>query len=409
MKKILSIVYSNRFLVLLDQAIYSGIGFLVTIFLAHNIEVVNFGLYSSLILVSFLIISFSNALIIQPFQVSSEAYRNSKEYSDFLFFFQILFNVLLLISAIIVLNILKPFQEANMSTLFLLFGMVFHDFSRKYFLGKSLVSHVLAIDFISGIFQFLSLFLLWRFAGLNLNFIFLALGLPYFITLIYVLIVIKPSFSFLKNRKEYLVFHKKEGVWLCLVSFVQWGSANFFIVTLGIFVNVEALGAFRLVQSIFGVLNVLFQTYENYVLPTASKLYSSSMIKSKQYLKSISIQSSIITGIILLLLFVFSKDIMFVVGGDKYVEYNYTIKGMCVLYFILFLGYPIRISIRILLLSKSFFIGYLMAFVFSILFFNVLIKQFQLNGIVIGLIINQFIMLLFWNYQLHKKNFYLWK
>ncbi|MCP2871650.1 hypothetical protein, partial [Salmonella enterica] len=56
-------------------------------------------------------------------------------------------------------------------------------------------------------------------------------------------------------------YHRKEGLWLGLVSLVQWGSANLFIVPMGLFVSIESLGAFRLVQSLFGVLNILFQTF----------------------------------------------------------------------------------------------------------------------------------------------------
>ena len=56
---------------------------------------------------------------------------------------------------------------------------------------------------------------------------------------------------------------------------------NLFIVTSGVYLGVAALGAFRLVQSLFGILNLVLQTFENYVLPQASVKYNESATKAK--------------------------------------------------------------------------------------------------------------------------------
>jgi hypothetical protein len=60
------------------------------------------------------------------------------------------------------------------------------------------------------------------------------------------------------------------------------------------------------------------------------------------------------------------------------------------------------------MLNKIFFIGYLLSFITSLATFHFLLKYSGLYGAVTGLIINQ-IMILYWRYQLHKKQFQLWK
>jgi O-antigen/teichoic acid export membrane protein len=54
---------------------------------------------------------------------------------------------------------------------------------------------------------------------------------------------------------------------------VQWFSSNFFTLVAGIYLGVNALGALRLVQSFFGVINVILQTVENYYLPKTAQLH----------------------------------------------------------------------------------------------------------------------------------------
>ena len=85
----------------------------------------------------------------------------------------------------------------------------------------------------------------------------------------------------------------------------------------------QALGALRLVQSFFGVLNVLLQILENYALPKAARLFKDSKEQSKHFLRQISIGGSVIFGIMLLILFVFSEQIITLAGGHQYAEFAF--------------------------------------------------------------------------------------
>jgi O-antigen/teichoic acid export membrane protein len=107
--------------------------------------------------------------------------------------------------------------------------------------------------------------------------------------------------------------------------------------------------------------------------------------------------------------FIFSDEIIVLAGGQKYQNYGYVVRIISVLYFFIFLSYPIRIAVRILVLNKIFFFGYVLSFVSSLLSFHFLLNSFGLYGAVSGLILNQIIMILFWQNQLKKNQFQLWK
>jgi O-antigen/teichoic acid export membrane protein len=409
MSSIRLLLNSKNTLVIADQLLFSGTNFIMTLSLARLLSPQLFGAYSTIILTILLVISLSNAIVVQPYQVASEKFKKSSAYDGFLFNLQLLVIVFFVLCGFAV-NFVLRFQDYHVKAIALLAGAtILNDFFRKYFLVKKNTSALLKTDSLLSAMQLGGILYLNNAAAPTLDHVLYIQSICYLPALVYSVSQLPAAFRKIRLWDVFLRYHLKEGRWLSLVSFLQWGSGNLFIVSLAMFINVEALGAFRLVQSLFGILNVLFQTFENYVLPNASSLYSSSIERSKQYLRRTSLLSSSLMAILLCILFICSSELMKLAGGDKYEAYEYIVKGMCILYFILFAGYPIRLSIRMLVLNRQFFLGYLLAFLFSVLFINLLLKHWQLYGVIIGLIMNQLIMLAFWNYQLKKKGFYLWR
>jgi O-antigen/teichoic acid export membrane protein len=411
MKTLINIISSRRFLVLGDQGIYSATSFLATLFFARLLSAHNFGIFSSLVLINFLIISITNALVIQPFQVNTATIENKASYHSFTFIFQLILTATTsaILYALCSFTFLTNMQPFILSALVLSFGFILHDFFRKSFLAENKVKETFFIDLTMGLGQFTALVLLYSNNQKDLSYTFFYSGLAYLPALFLSLFYFNFSFSEIGKWKNYLTLHFSQGLWLLMVAVLQWGSNNLFVLTSGILIGIEALGALRLVQSLFGVLNVLLQTFENYVLPQATRLYTKSVTESKMYLRSISGKAALIFGSVLLLLCLFSTSVITLAGGEKYAEYSYLMKGMALLYFILFIGYPIRMSIRMLILNKSFFTGYLISFLFTLATYNFFIQHWQLGGVIAGLIINQLVMLLYWQYQLSKNKFYLWK
>ena len=85
MKLFKKIIHADAIWVLTDQALYSGTNFILTLFLAKQMHIADFGIFSTVIIITYLALSFMNAILIQPFQVSVATVSNKKEYYVFLF------------------------------------------------------------------------------------------------------------------------------------------------------------------------------------------------------------------------------------------------------------------------------------------------------------------------------------
>lgn len=410
MNAIKKIVFSPSILVLFDQAVFSGTNFLLTLFLAQKLDIKDFGLFSSMILVAYLGITATNALIIQPFQVSIGKILQKKGYYIFLFFGQMsLLLVLIFLVKLIALIFSTSIDYYALINPFLYFtiGLLIQDFFRKLLLGIGQIIYIISIDIaflvlVMAFFYFLK-------NEISLTNTLWIIGVSNLISSLPGLFFIVKNYQKPVSWKLFANNHIFQGKWLLSTAVLQWSSSNFFVLVSGVYLGIEALGALRLVQSFFGVINIALATVENYFLPKVALLYSENVAKAKKYLVEITLFGALFFGIFLSVFFVFSKEIIVLAGGEKYQNYAYVVKIISVLYFFIFLSYPIRIAVRVLVLNKIFFIGYLLSFAFSIVSFHFLLKYSGLYGAVLGLIINQIIMIVYWQSQLKKNQFQLWK
>ena len=410
MKPLIKLTLPPSVLVILDQAFFSGSNFLLTLFLAKELDIKQFGLFSTITLITLLALSISNALIVQPFQVSYAKSDNKKQYLTFLLYTQVLL-LFLLVGILVVVYPIFPNQItasiASGSGVVFVVGYLFQDFFRKIFLGIEKLKSALVIDLIFLITVALCFFLSKQQITLETSL--------YIIGCCNILSSIPGIWFMVKKYQKPDLFsnfyelHLSQGKWLLSTSFLQWGSSNLFVLLSGAYLGIESLAALRLTQSIFGIINIVLQTVENYYLPRVATLFSQNLNDAKKYLYRITLQGSFLFGGLLILLCSFGKNIIVLAGGFKYEPYGYLIQVMSLLYFIIFLSYPMRIAIRVSLLNKAFFTGYVLSFVSSVATFHFLLKTYELNGAIAGLIINQLIMMLYWRYELNKKQSVLWK
>lgn len=410
MKNYVHILFSSSVLAIFDQAIFSGSNFLMTLFLAQKLELTGFGILSSIIVFTFLFISVSNALIIQPFQVSTLKIEQKKQYTTFLWSFQMFFLVLIIPVVTIITFVFKELEVSKASLgsiLIFIIGYLFQDFFRKLFLGTDEIKKVVLIDIIFTILVIIG-FTVYD-DSLNLKNTLYIVGLANILSSIPGIIYTFKNFEFPFSYFDYLKLHLIQGKWFVYTAFLQWCSSNFFILLSGAYLGIEALGALRLVQSIFGVINIVLQTIENYFIPKVASLYKQSIDVAKRYLIRLTSIGFVVFGGILSCLFIFSKELMFLIGGKNYASYHFIIKMMAILYVFIFLSYPIRIAVRVLILNKIFFTGYVLSFITSIITFHFLLQNFALNGAITGLILNQIVMMGYWYFELNKKHLVLWK
>ncbi|MDN5422996.1 MAG: hypothetical protein L0G39_15500 [Chryseobacterium sp.] len=407
MKKLKEIASKQSSLVFTDQLIFSGSNFLLTFLLARKLSISDFGFFSSILLVTYLLVGICNAIIVQPFQISA-AKEFSRKSLGFVFQAALLlifiFALLLFTAKFLPISTIEFFKKNLSAVILFTTAYIFQDFVRKILLTLDRIYLVLFIDSI-----FLAVFpLIWFEQSLNLFKSLYIIGIINFAASIPGIIYFIRNSDFSFKNSSFLHYHFMEGKWLLSASIVQWFSNNFFTLVAGIYLGINALGALRLVQSFFGVINIVLQTVENYYLPKTAQLhYQNKGQEKKELLKNMS-KGMTVLGILIAGFFILSEPLITFLGGQKYHQYGFVIRLISVLYIVVLYGYPTRIAIRILEQNKAFFIGYCISFVFSLLSFHFLLKYFELYGAVSGLVINQILMIVYWKVLLNKKNISVW-
>ncbi|KYH07470.1 hypothetical protein A1704_02000 [Chryseobacterium cucumeris] len=407
MKRIHEIFKSASVLVFTDQLIFSGSNFLLTFLVVRKLSISEFGIFSSILLITYFLVGISNAFIVQPFQILS-AKNFSKKSLGFAFMASLV--LISMFSLLVFFITLLPvpaiaFVKNNLSALIVFVSAyILQDFLRKILLT---IDHIKIVLFIDTIFII----------------IFPLLGFETSLTLwksLYIIGIVNiaasvPGIGYLIKNADFnlkntslLRYYFTEGKWLLSASVLQWLSGNFFTLAAGVYLGINALGALRLVQSFFGIINIILQTIENYYLPKTAQLYYQNKNQEKKELLLKIRKAIALLAIIIVCFFTFSDSLIIILGGEKYHQYGFVIKLISALYIVILYSYPTRISIRILEQNKAFFIGYCISFVFSVLSFHFLLKYGQLYGAVAGLAVNQIVMIVYWKIILNKKQISVW-
>ncbi len=400
----MKILSSPKTLVLADQAVFSGTGFLLTMLLARHLKVSDFGAYSAIVLVVYLAVSAISAWTSQVFQVAAD---RTKSYISFVFWIQIVL-VLLVVLALKIIQYVFSFQMLSFAWLFGM-GFVFYDFGRKILLTLDRPFDVLVLNIFTSSLMIFA-FLVFKYQGSkNTNDVLLYFSGVYLLSFLYILYLVRPFEFHLKIFKSYLSKHVNHGKWLFATAVSQWWASNLFVVASGFYLGTAALGALRLGQSIFGVLNVLLQSFENYILPQTVLKMQYNQLSGIHYLRGMNQKLAFVFIPVLFLIFTFSSFLILLAGGENYIKYSFVLKGLSILYIFIFLSQPVRFMIRSLQMNNHFFYAYFLSLVFALLTSGWLISGFGLNGVIAGLIGSQLVLMFYLSLILKLKNINLWK
>ena len=398
-----------------EQGMFSGTGFLVNIALVKLLNLEQYGRFASLIIVAYLLLAVVQSLVVQPLQVHLATEKNAAAYRSVLLIVLLPLVACFVAAPVLLYAVDAPWLTGYQHLLpaFAAYAGTFllSDFLRKYFLARGRTEIVLGMTgtYLLGVAAGLAY---GYYAGVaDLVSYLLLLGLAFQPGLlvggaIYLRACRIPGRAFLRR---YLRVHLREGQWLLYAAVVQWLSSNLYVMTSGLLIGVGALGVLRFVQTLLGVINIILQTLENFVLPRLSAAYRES---ADRYYPAAQrqlgpYQLGMLAG--LGLLFVFAEEIIVWVGDAAFGPYAFVLRGMVALYAVIIVAYPIRLLIRVTELNRSYFTAYLASFLFSLVSYRYLLGTFGVSGAVAGLIINQLILQATWLVVLQKKQFKLWK
>jgi O-antigen/teichoic acid export membrane protein len=410
-----AIYRSEKFWVLGDQLLVSGAGFFTTILAARQLGLQAFGWFASVVLAQLFVLTVQNGIITGPYQVLQAEQQKDEgpTYVNATLILQCGFIAVVILAGCILFFarpvFLQPFLTSWWWIVLAVTGYLLQDYLRRIFMagGKAMLAFV--IDAITNLLQLF--ILLYFFVKHQLHFTncIMVMGLTFIPSVLLGIFLLKWKWVTGPEMKSALQKQLHHGKWLLLTALLQWWTGNSFIVAAGMLLGVTSFAALRLAQNIFGVLNVLFQAFENYVIPNAARIYKKSAGDLQPYLKIVSIKTAALVIPVLLVVIFFARFIFYIAGGAQYTSYAIILQGMSVLYLVIFLGYPVRIAIRVLLMNKSFFTGYCVTAVFSLLAAASFIRCWGVGGVIAGLAINQLLMIGYWLFILQKRNFILWK
>jgi O-antigen/teichoic acid export membrane protein len=282
------------------------------------------------------------------------------------------------------------------------------DYLRKWFLTVLQPAKAFWLSAITNSLQLVALAVLWFQHEMNLTAVLWVVGITFLPSVALGCWWLKPGLPSLKRIRFALLAYRSESLWMLTSALLQWTAGNFYVLAAGWWLGAGALGALRLAQYIFGLLNVLLQALENYALPRAANLHNQ-QAALQQFMKNMFKQSALLILPVLLLLAVFGNQVMALAGGKEFQAFGYLMAGLSCIYLLNLLAYPLRIALRVSLLNRVYFNGYLITTVFSLSTAWLLLGQWQLKGALLGMFITQLLLLIYWAFVLNNKKLLSWK
>lgn len=412
MQKLKNIVKGNstKSLIIGDQALVSGVNFLLTIIITRSLGIEVFGVFSMIWLIVLLIAGFHQSFIVQPMlSLTIKKKKEKTQFNNALFVTQIFFCIIASIISFVFFSFSDVFldgwdlEKRSLPISLVVFVFLMHEYFRKNAFANTLIKRALVMDLLcygSILILTFSAIFLQRF---SLTFLINALIFSFTLSSLYGILKFNfiriSRFQFLESFSEQWHFSK----WLVATSGFQWFSGNIFLAAGGSLLGPAILGAIRFGQNIAGLLNVFILALENQVPVTASKILSiDGLSNMRQYLRRVFKIGGILILGVSVLISLFSTQLISIIYGNEYTEFAYILIGFCVITLVVFAGFPLRIALRTLEYTKPIFISYILSGLFGISLAFPIVKAFGIVGVLFGMFISQLIMISWYYYSLKK-------
>lgn len=389
-----------RYWVVAGQATVSATNFLTNLFIAKLCGLATFGEYSAWQLVLLLALALQGALITQPMQVvlGTLSARHRVAYGQLVLGLQVAFSGLAVATTALGASLLPQAATVLPAFLVLLAAAGGQDTLRKLLLAEGKVQAALASDMLSAGGQLLVLLgLALRPTPATLAGVVWAVGLT---TVPALLIGGKalgewPMLS-LSGLRRFGRRHWRQARWLVPTALLQWGSANVLLVFAGWVGSPAVLGVLRLAQTAMGVFNLGLQAVENYALPRLSQSFHHAPAQFAAQRAALTKKMLLAAGPLLALLAVAAGPLVARFGPAGGAHYADLLRWCCVLYVVILLVYPLRLTVRLLGDSRHYFGGYVLSIAASLASVRWLTAHYQASGVVLGWLLAQLVLGAYW-------------
>lgn len=393
-----------KYIILADQAMVSGTGFLTNLLVLKLCGLQVFGIFGAWMLVQVFVFTLQYAAISQPMQtvITVQSINKIGTYISSLLLLQILF-LLIAVAGIYIytqVSLADPGPIGGFITM--LTTVSLQDSIRKLLIALNFSLQAAISDFISSTLQLL-IFALWLTTDgpISLNQIFLAMGTTTIPAIVYGLSFLHPRKIKYTNLKGVASLHYKQAKWLLPGAAVQWASSNLLLVFISFISDKSLLGALRFAQTIMGLFNVALQALENFALPRLSSALSKGSDAYHDCYQKLQKQLLYYFTPLLISLALVIIWLPLPRGWEELGQHRNLFLWCILLYSLIMLIYPLRFAARLVASSRFYFKAYLISAVVSAASGKWLILQFGATGVVFGWLLSQLVLLVYWRFVIN--------
>ena len=395
-----------------DQAVVSGCAALTQVILAAQLGMKSYGYFSLVVLAQLFLLSLQQAGITGIYQVHAPTLTGEQRsiYHRGICCVQCGFTAfLLLLGALFCLApdlVFTGWDKAAIVLNVVLF--LLQDFWRKILITGGRTKQTLVIDVLNNGLQIAGLLAMMLLGGTSLSAALWVCALSFVPAILLGQLWAGTRGFPLANALGVFKVHKAQGSWMLLAALLQWAAGNFYLLAAGWWLGPAVLGALRLGQYLFGLLNVLLQAIENYALPKAAAAVSDPG-QVIGYLKVMLRKMMVIMLPLLLLMLIGGKPLLWLLCRRD-IQSGFTIlSGLTITYVFVVIACPLHMALRIFGLNRAYFGGYALAAVFSMSTAYLFIHFWSLAGVMAGVALAQLILILYWLTILQKQRLVSWK
>lgn len=403
--------FNTSNLLFINQVIISGVNFSIAIMLSRIFGPELFGDYSLLWLVPLFLISIQQSVITSPLYSIGVKFKHQKQtqYISFLFWFLLFTFVIYFLITCITFYVLTEYNLfINLHRYFIFIFIcsccyLLQDFCKRILVYKNEFLKSLLVDSIAYVPYLMIVFYSYLNEELSIYRVFKIFSISFLISSIIGVLFIKVKkinyTFFIKSFNEVINYSK----WLLLSNLIQLGSGNYFLVLTASVLGSSALGGLRIIQTAFGLFNIIFAALDNIFPLRFSVLYSSRKTTELFSLIKKILVIGIFALIIILLIYPLAIQILTYIVGHDYSEYTDLYVWFAFITFFIYVNKILSYLLRSIDFTFPILISYSLNFLFSFFFASNLINSLGLDGTALGMLLLQINMVLIITFFLYIK------
>lgn len=384
----------------LDQAVISLANFSASILLAAWVSPTELGVYTLGFLAIYFVRAVQNGLIIQPLNTVG-AGQSDEVFKPFFSAIAVQQGFLSLFSGLAAAILGWVLTRTGNDTLGpAIFGLWFafitwqyQEFLRRVFYTRGEVAKALWVSAAVNFLRLGFLFLISRFGEVDGLTGLTAIGWGSLLGSILGFILARGYFS--KDLAGLLSIWRenfKFGRWILGASLMDWVVLDLYPILIAGLVSFAATGVYQTLQNLVAPIHVLLRAVDTYATPLLAKTYDQhGWRKFKRKLGLIYLIVGIPVLGLLVLVLVFTPQLLFLLKGDTYLPYSDGIYLMALFYFFLFINRPLQLAFRALREGKQIFLSNILAMVSMLSVGFWLINRWGVYGAIGGQAVNAII------------------